>query len=322
MARQKVLITGADGFIGRTLLERYRSLGIPVIGVDLRGDGADVHAGDTGNPQSFAHLLDDCDTVIHTAALVSNAMADSDMWRVNVLATSKLIDAAATHGVRRFVHVSSIVVYGNSATGQVDETRPVHADGGSYVLTKLASEHVVLSAHAQGRIEVVVVRPGDVYGPGCRPWVSVPLQLIRSRQFLLPAGGEAYFRPTYVDDLVGGIVSAAQSKAAAGECINLSCDGYVTTREFFSHHYRWLGQRGPIGLPTGVAWSIAEGSFQVKKLFGVRSEGSGASIEQLTSRAWFANDKAQRLLDWRPQTSLEDGMQRTREWAETQGLLK
>ena len=69
-----------------------------------------------------------------------------DMWRVNVLATRNLVAAAEKYKVRRFVQMSSIVAYGNSAEGELDEEQPVHADGGSYVLTKLASEHTVLAA--------------------------------------------------------------------------------------------------------------------------------------------------------------------------------
>lgn len=171
---KKVLITGANGFIGGALMRYYQNQGQDVIGVDLVGNGKDIIEGDISQPDTISSLLQGSDVVIHTAALVSNAMKDSDMWRVNVLATRNLIEAAKKHKVRRFVQISSIVAYGNSAEGELDESQPVHADGGSYVLTKLASEHVVLQAQANDAIEVVIVRPGDAYGPGSRPWVIVP----------------------------------------------------------------------------------------------------------------------------------------------------
>jgi nucleoside-diphosphate-sugar epimerase len=132
-----VLITGANGFIGRALMAHLRRAGIPGVGIDLKGDGGDVHAGDAGAPDGWAHLMQGCDVVIHTAALVSNAMKDDDMWRTNVLATRNLLGAAA--------------------------------------------------AHIRGPIEVVIVRPGDVYGPGCRVWIELPLQMMRKREFLLLA---------------------------------------------------------------------------------------------------------------------------------------
>lgn len=316
-----VLVTGAGGFIGAALARHLAERGIEVLGVDLRGDGERVRAADVGRPEEFADLLGRAHTVVHAAALVTNALDDDEMWRANVLATRNLAVAAARHGVRRFVQVSSIVVYGNAARGELDEEYPVHAHGGSYVLTKLAAEHAVLAAHAAHGLEFAIVRPGDVYGPGSRPWVIEPIGLVKNRQFLLPANGEGCFRPVYVDDLVRGIAAAALSPAAANGIFNLSCEGFVTTREFFAHHHRWLGRSGPLCLPTAVAWSLAESTFRAKRLLGRRSEGSGASILQLTSRAWFSIRKAGELLDWRPEVGLEDGMRRSENWAREKGLL-
>ncbi|MFM7141626.1 MAG: NAD-dependent epimerase/dehydratase family protein [Alphaproteobacteria bacterium] len=319
--RGAILVTGARGFIGGALLRRLTARGHEVVGVDLHGDGGLVHAGDVGRPESFAPLLERASTVVHAAALVTNALDDDAMWRTNVLATRDLVAAAARSGVGRFVHVSSIVVYGNAARGELDEEHPVHAHGGSYVTTKLAAEHVVLAAHAERGIEVVIVRPGDVYGPGSRPWVVEPIGLVRSRQLVLPANGEACFRPVHVDDLVRGIEAAALSPAAANRIFNLSCEGFVTTREFFAFHHRWLGRSDPLCLPTPVAWALAESSFRAKRAFGVRSEASGASVLQLTSRAWFSIRKAGEVLGWRPEIALADGMRDAEAWARAQGLL-
>ena len=318
---RRVLITGANGFIGRTLMAYYKSLDIDVVGVDLAGAGGDVVEGDISNPQSITQLLEDCDVIVHTAALVSNAMEDADMWRVNVLATRNLIAAAKQYGVRRFVQISSIVAYGNSAVGELDEDYPVHAKGGSYVLTKLASEHVVLAAASKGEIEVVIIRPGDIYGPGSRPWVIVPLEAIAARRFLLPANGQGYFRPLYVDDLVRGIALASTVDAAAGEIFNLSCKGHVSTREFFSHHYQWLGKKGPLCVPTWLGMAIATLMSWVARLRKLPNEASPATIEQLDTRCWFSIDKAEQLLGWEPELSLEEGMRRSRDWADGEGLL-
>jgi nucleoside-diphosphate-sugar epimerase len=318
---ESVLITGANGFIGKALMCRFAEQGVEPIGVDLRGDGGRVISGDIADPERWGHLLERAQVVVHTAALVTTALEDDEMWRVNVLATRNLIAAARKRGVRRFVHVSSIVAYGNAAVGELDEEHPVHAHGGSYVRTKLAAEHVVLAAHAQHAIDVVVVRPGDVYGPGSRPWVIVPLEMIKKRQFILPAQGEGYFRPVYIDDLVRGIVSAADADEASGQIFNLSSDGYVTTKTFFRHHHEWLGKTGPLCLPTGAAWALAESVFRLKRSLGQRSEGSGASVLQLTSKAWFSIKKAGALLGWKPDVSLDEGMERSKAWARSQGLL-
>ena len=317
----KVLITGANGFIGNTLMRYYKQQGTAVIGVDLHGNGDDIIQGDIANPDTISHLLEQCDVIVHTAALVSNAMKDSDMWRVNVLATRNLIAAAKHHKVRRFVQISSIVAYGNTAQGELDEDYPVHADGGSYVLTKLASEHAVLAAQASGGIEVVILRPGDVYGPGSRPWIIAPLEAIAKNQFMLPAKGEGFFRPVYVDDLIRGIDLAVRHPEAAGEIFNLSCEGYITTKEYFASHYQWLGKKGPMLVSTKVALAVSAIASKVADLMGNLNEASPATVAQLATKSWFSIKKAERILGWKPEISFEEGIKRSRQWAKDKNLV-
>ena len=317
----KVLITGANGFIGNTLMRYYKQQGTAVIGVDLHGNGDDIIQGDIANPETISHLLEQCDVIVHTAALVSNAMKDSDMWRVNVLATRNLIAAAKHHKVRRFVQISSIVAYGNTAQGELDEDYPVHADGGSYVLTKLASEHAVLAAQASGGIEVVILRPGDVYGPGSRPWIIAPLEAIAKSQFMLPAKGEGFFRPVYVDDLIRGIDLAVRHPAAAGEIFNLSCEGYITTKEYFASHYQWLGKKGPMLVSTKVALAVSAIASKVADLMGNLNEASPATVAQLATKSWFSIKKAERILGWKPEISFEEGIKRSHQWAKDKNLV-
>jgi nucleoside-diphosphate-sugar epimerase len=254
--------------------------------------------------------------------LVSNSIADRDMWRVNVLATRNLIAAAEKYKIRRFVQLSSIVAYGNTAEGELDEDHPVHADGGSYVLTKLASEHTVLAAQAKSSLELVIIRPGDVYGPGSRPWIILPLEAINSGAFLLPAKGEGFFRPIYIDDLVRGIALAVSTKEANGEIFNLSCEGYMTTKEFFSHHYRWKNKRGPMVVSTKLALFAAATATRIANLTGGVNEASTATVTQLCTKSWFSITKAERILGWKPEVSFEEGIERSKVWAQGQGLIK
>ena len=320
-AIKKVLITGANGFIGGTLMRYYQNQGQDVIGIDLVGNGADILEGDISQPHTISHLLKECDVIVHTAALVSNAMKDSDMWRVNVLATRNLITAAKEHKVRRFVQISSVVAYGNSAEGELDENQPVHADGGSYVLTKLASEHVVLSEQANDDIEIVILRPGDAYGPGSRPWIITPLEAISKNQFMLPEKGEGFFRPIYIDDLVRGIATATSHPDAAGEIFNLSCEGYMLTKDYFAPHYEWLQKKGPMLVSTKLALRISSIASTMANLMGNLNEASPSTVMQLSTKSWFSIKKAEHILGWRPEVSFEEGMKTTHEWAKEQGLL-
>lgn len=319
----KVLVTGANGFIGRALMERYRAGGLDVVGVDLVADAArGVVAGDVAAPGPWQDQMAGSDVVIHTAAIVSNAYDLATSWRVNVAGTRTALDAATRQGVGRFVHISSVRAFSDvDFPDGVGEDHPVRPDGNPYVDTKIASEQVVLQAHAGGEVACTVVRPGDVYGPGSRPWTVLPLEIIRADRFALPAMGRGIFSPVYVDDLVAGLALAAERPEAVGQVFTLTGGVGVTCAEFFSHYYRMLGKRGPICLPTPVALAGAGAAGAVARLRGQRSEINAVSMRYLARRGTYSIEKARRMLGYEPAVDLDEGMRRTEAWLREQQLL-
>jgi 2-alkyl-3-oxoalkanoate reductase len=210
-APQRVFITGALGFIGRRLMERYREAGAEVSGLDVRADeGLGVLAGDLTQPGAWQDAASEADLIVHTAALVGMRGDENAYWRANVLGTRHALDAAGRAGVPRFVHFSSIVAFGFDFNGTVDERHPVRANGVPYVDTKIASEQVVLQAHAAGEVACTIVRPGDVYGPGSHFWTATPVAELKARRLVLPAMGRGMLSPVYVDDLLDGVMLAAR----------------------------------------------------------------------------------------------------------------
>lgn len=319
----KVFITGAGGFIGRALADRYRASGAEVRGVDLAADAArGIVAGDVATPGAWQEQLAGSDLVFHTAAIVSNAYDLATSWRSNVLGTRTVLDAAAKAGVGRFVHLSSVRAFSDlDFPDGVDEHHPVRTDGNPYVDTKIASEQVVLQAHAGGEVPCTVVRPGDVYGPSSRPWTVLPLEIIKANRFALPAMGLGVFSPVYVDDLVAGLTLAAERPEAVGQVFTLTGGVGVTCAEFFSHYYRMLGKHGPVCLPTPVALAGASVAGTVARLRGQRSEINSASMRYLARRGTYSIEKARRLLGYEPAVTLDEGMRRTEAWLREQRLL-
>lgn len=313
---RRVFVTGARGFIGRSLSERYRSLGAEVRGVDLEADpDAGVVAGDLTSPGAWRREMADADLVFHTAAVVSNAASLDASWRLNVLGTRHLLDAAARGRVGRFVHLSSVRAFSDlDFPDGVDERHPVRTDGNPYVDTKVASEQVVLQAHAAGEVPVTVVRPGDVYGPGSRPWTVLPVAAIRARRFVLPAFGRGVFSPVYIENLIDGIVLAAGSPQAAGQVFTLTDGAPATCREFFGHYCRMLGRHGPTGLPTELAVALAAGASAAARVRGIATEANPSTVRYLARRGTYSIEKARRLLGFAPQIDLTEGMQRTEAW--------
>lgn len=320
---RRVFVTGARGFIGAALARRYRELGAEVRGVDQVADrAAGIVAGDVAQPGDWQEHAAGCDLVVHTAAVVSNALGLEPSWRVNVLGTRNVLDAAARGSAERFLHLSSIRAFSDlDFPADVEERHPVRPDGAPYVDTKIASEHVVLQAHAGGELGCTIVRPGDVYGPGSRPWIVMPLELIRARRFALPAMGRGRFSPVYVEDLVDGIAAAAAAPVAGGQVLTLAGGITVSTREFFAHHCRWAGQRGPLLLPTPVALAAAHAIAAVNRLRRVESEVNPVSMRYFARSGGYSIAKARVLLGYEPAVTLEEGMRRTETWLRQTGLV-
>lgn len=321
-APRRVFLTGALGFIGRTLADRYRAEGAEVRGVDLAADpDRGVVAGDVTRAGDWQDHADGCDLVVHLAARLGFGGTHDEFWPVNVVSTRLALDAAVRGRARRFVHASSIVVFGNDYPDGADESYPVHPTGAPYVDTKIAAEQVVLAAHAEGQLPCTIVRPGDVYGPRSRPWVVLILEAIRRRQLILPARGRGLITPVYVDNLVDGCLLAAASGDAAGRIFTLTDGPGVEAREFFAHHHRWLGARGPRTAPTPVAVALAAASARAYALLGRETEAVPAAVRYFTRSGSYSIERARSVLGYEPAVGLEEGMERSRRWAEAEGLL-
>lgn len=316
-------ITGARGFIGAALAECFRADGWQTIGVDVVADpDAGIVAGDIGEPGAWQAAAEGADAILHTAAVVSNAVGHDEQWRVNVLGTRRVIDAAVSGGVPRFVLFSSVRAFGDGGFPDgVDERWPIRPDGNAYVDTKVAAEQVALQAHAAREVEVTVIRPGDVYGPGSRPWVVLPLELVRSGRAVLPDGGRGIFSPVYIDDLVEGVFRAATTPEGVGEVFTFTSGEHVTTLDYFGHLSRMAGKGEPRTAPLRVLVAAAAATSRIERLRGAPSENTPETLRYLVRDGTYSSRKAREVLGWEPQVMLPEGMRRVEEWAREQGLL-
>ena len=317
----RVFITGASGFIGRALQERYAADGHEVVGCDLAGDAQrGVVAGDVSRPGAWQDHAAGCELVIHTAAIVSFRLERPDeIWRANVLGTANAIAAAERGGAERFVHLSSVTVFGFDFPNGVDEQYPVHNTYVPYPDTKIASEQVVLQAHLEGRVASTVVRPGDVYGPRSRVWALIPAELIRTRRLMLPGRGRGIHSPVYIDNLVDGVALAAGSADAVGQVFTLSDGLGVPYREFFAPYAELVGRR-LLTVPTTVAIAAAAVIQRAARLTPGDNDINTASARYFLRNGTYSNDKARRVLGWEPRVGLKEGLERTVGWLRGQRL--
>lgn len=321
---KSVFITGANGFIGNALMQRYRALGCDVRGMDISAnESMNVVAGDITQTSTWEKHAEGCELFIHTAAVVSLAADWSAYQEVSINGTRKALEVAIKSGTKRFVHFSSIAAMGHDYPQAADEVAPVVVGKDyRYGVTKGASEHVVLAAHAAGEMQCTIIRPGDVYGPGSRAWLLEPLKMARLGQFVLPDRGRGRFTPVYIEDLLDGVMLAAGLPEAIGQIFILAGERSVSCKEFFQYHWKWAGKTKKIpSLPLKAALVLTQTLSIINKLMKKPSEATPDTMLMFSRQGSFSIAKAQGRLGYHPKVSLAEGMQLSENWLREIGEL-
>ena len=244
-----VLVTGASGFIGCRLSERLHfgsdwhvkaMIRNPGRAVRLARMPVDFAIGDLASPSDLAKALDGCEAVVHAG--IGTSWRRAERIATNVQGTKNLVDAALRAGVKRFVHISTISLYGNRVTGIITEETPARpTKGWDYAESKYAAEQVVLEAATKG-LPAVVLRVAAVYGPHNMTITARPLwHLVEGRLFL--AGCDNVPSNTiYIDNLCHGIQLALDGGPDLnGQTFLLSDDDGSTWGDYFGYFAERVG---------------------------------------------------------------------------------
>jgi nucleoside-diphosphate-sugar epimerase len=321
---EAVFITGIGGFIGLRLAQRCQQLGIRVWGVDrdaaalarARELGIEALAGDITDAALMREQLAGAQAVIHTAAIVKEHGELAEFRRINVEGSRAVARAAREGGARAFVQLSSVMVYGFDFPPNVAEDGPLRGEGNPYCQTKIESEQAVLALHDPQRFGVIVIRPGDVYGPGSVPWIARPIQMLRKRRMLLPMGGRGLINHVYVDNLVDGILAALAARAY-GETFNISDGSAVTYADFFGRLAAAAKVPGPRVVPTPVMQLLTR-IVQALAARGLTSdEASPDTVRYLCRPHVYSIDRARRVLGYCPRIDLAHGLALTQPYIDT-----
>jgi len=326
---ERILVTGATGYIGSNLASRLLCMNYPEVralvrdpsrAADLAKQGAKIIQGDLTDPSTLGPAVDGVTCIYHTAAWVDEQGSQEQMWAVNVDGTRHLIDASLAVGRPRFVHLSSCAVYGSLQVFAIDEDTPVRRGASLYHDSKIASEAVVWEALSRG-LQAVVVRPSQVYGPGSSQFTIRPVQMIRRRQMILIDGGRHLFKPVYIDNLIDALIACGTHPKAVGEAFNIT-DGFsLPWRVYFGGYAKMLGMEKPPSVPFPLAWLAAAGYEIVGRLRGRKASVTRRAVASLRSSNSFSNLKARQVLGWEPKVGLEEGMRKTQDWLREAGWL-
>ena len=249
----RVLVTGASGFIGGRLVETLvnRGITVRVTTSDLRHCEHIAHlpiqivkAG-LGDHDALSDAVAGCSVVFHAAYRFGG---DIEQQKVNIDGTRVLAEAFGRNGGRRFVHVSSMCAYGDPRDEDLTEDTPLRPSADPYSETKRQIDLLLLEMHRSRGFPVTIIQPTIVYGPRGTFWTTEPLQQVRSMRIALPAGGLGLCNAVYVDDVVSALTLAAERDAAVGEAFLISGSAPVTWREFYAAFEKMLGKKAVVDL--------------------------------------------------------------------------
>lgn len=309
----KVLLTGANGFVGKALGRRLLACGWQVKGAVRNANAAGelpagvepVVVGNIDGNTDWYHALQDVDRVIHLAARVHVMHEErpdplAEFRRVNLDGTVKLATSAAQAGVKRLVYVSSIKVNGEATSGRAFSEMDAAAPQDPYGVSKWEAEQALWEISRQTPMEAVVVRPPLVYGPGVGGNFALLLKAVE-KGIPLPFANVKNSRSLiYVENLADALIACAKHPDAAGETFLLS-DGYdLSTPELLRELAGLLGKKSRL-FPCPVS---------LLQLAGVLS-GKSAQIERLLGSLQVDSSKIRRCLGWSPPYSAHQGLQQT-----------
>lgn len=321
----KVGITGASGFIGSHLLEEFqrRNWSIRILQHLSRiktNFPCDIIVGDIRDPASVRKFMDGVDMVFHlAAALGASKIAKEDFAQINTEGTENVLQAASEAGVQRVIHFSSAGVLGAVAREEVaDEGYPSQPKS-VYDRTKLKAEQIALQ-HAFKGMNVVIIRPGWVYGPGDKRTLKLIKAIARGR-FILVTRGETWQTPVHIDDLVRGILQCVE-RGKAGEIYHLAGNEVLRVSEIVDTIARSTGRRIPrLALPLfpiKLAAQIMENTFLLIKREAPLTPGKLAFFIHPKP---LSIKKAKEELGFSPQMDFRTGMNQTVTWYRNQGWL-
>lgn len=327
-----VLITGGTGFIGSRLALKCLESGhkVKVLGQEntpaesenrklIESKGASITLASVTEGERLGEIVEGIDLVYHLAAAQHEAnVPDQRFWDVNVSGTRDLLEASVKAGVKRFIHGSTIGVYGSALQGTIDEQSPVRPDN-IYGVTKLEGEKVVLSF--QDRIPVVIVRISETYGPGDRRLLKL-FKGIKRNIFFMIGNGQNLHHLIFIDDLVEGLCLAAAVQEAVGKIFVLAGSDRVTTKEMVAVIAKQLGVRmsrirAPL-FPFLVVASILEA---VLRPLGIQPPLHRRRMDFFKKSFVLSQERAQKVLGFVPKVGFERGVTATAQWYEQTGYL-
>ncbi|HKG34209.1 MAG TPA: NAD-dependent epimerase/dehydratase family protein [Gemmatimonadales bacterium] len=326
-----VVITGGSGFVGAHLVRRLLERGHRVTSLDksaglfddeLRSKGATLLSGSVTEVDDVARAMAGAELVYHLASPFGDILQpDSAYWDIEVNGTRNVLEAARRGGVRRVVHCSTQGVHGIITRPPGNEDSPI-APRDYYCYSKAEGEKVCREFIAKG-MDIVIVRPTSVYGPGdTRGWLKL-YRMVSKGWFLMIGSGKTLNHPVYVENLVDLFELCGTSPAAKGRTYLAGDEEAVTLNELVRAVGAAVGTNVRIiRFPWyDAAWFAAAAVESVFKTLRIRPPVFRRRLSWFRTNRAFQIDRAKAELGYTPRVRLSEGLSRTAYWYRKAGYL-
>ena len=313
----RILVTGANGFLGRALVRRLREAGEPVRLLVRRplatppADDLHMVYGDLGNPAVAERAVEGMEIVFHLGAAMKGGPFEFQSG--TIWGTRNIVEACERHGVRKLVYVSSMSVLdhaGHESGVPVNEASPYEphaARRGLYSQTKLEAERTVLDAAAEGRVHAVILRPGQIFGPGAEqvpPGGTISL----GGRWLVVGRGTHHVPFVYVENVVDALLQAAQSDLPNGAVFQLVDREGIRQKDYIE----WVRRAGrEVRVSYVPAWLLSAAGWGVELLGKILKRAVPLTPYRVRSITplWPCDcAAAYSQLGWKPQYTIQEGL--------------
>jgi predicted dehydrogenase/nucleoside-diphosphate-sugar epimerase len=321
--RAKVLVTGANGLIGRSLVRRLLQNGNrvrifvrrPPPAEFLNDRNIEVFLGDLGDPANVDQAVAGTEIVYHLGAAMNGRAHDHE--RGTVCGTQNIVNSVIRHDVLRLVHISSLscihaAISGRGVTIKEDwPVEPTPQKRGAYTQAKTAAEKIVLDAVRDRKLRAVVLRPGRVFGPGMTLLTPEVARQI-GNFFVILGDGTRELPLVYVEDVIDAIVLAVETSKFDGRVFHIVDRTRITQNQVVRDYIsRNAIKAKVVHLPLALVYSLALGFEVLAKALKRPAPLSVYRVKSALARMGFDCARAENELGWQPRVGVASGLQET-----------